>query len=72
MTFRVSKYTFNSWKNVAADKNNQNLIVNFPINLKVYGFFLIFSACGYLAVNVVNLGIRENKIILKRVYIRLH
>ena len=69
MTFRISKYTYNSWKTAAADKN-KILVQKNSMELSKWGvlFFTAIMINLYLGVGFYKQLVRENRLVQQKVY----
>jgi hypothetical protein len=68
MTFRISKYTFNSWKTAAADKNKM-LVEKEDWSFSIYSGFLftVIFLNLTLGVSFYKQLVKENRLVHKKV-----
>ena len=68
MTFRISKYSYNSWKTAAADKNKM-LVEKSGWSYSIYSalLFTVFFLNLTLGVNYYKQLVKENRLVHKKV-----
>ena len=68
MTFRISKYTYNSWKTFSPDKNSMILGKNEKLHNQYYLLYLLFGVLNVFGgVAFYRFMVKENRLVSDKV-----